>query len=1067
MSRLLRGLIVGIVALLTVVLCALWLLLGTTQGSQWLVTQAVTFVPGELRIEAQGGTVVTGLTAERVVYRNEEFTVELTDISLDVRLSALLDKRIAIERLTVAALSSDELHLTDIDLGAAIELSEAFPLTASLRWAGGGGQISRQISGTGDFSGDLVNLEFNHHIALPAVIDVSGVVRAVLTQPSINAMASFSELPLVIGDDQFVIRDGTLILSGTAETLTIERAEAMAFGGHIGATGTLKSKAGPMVALKIIGENLNPATVRPDLDGRLGFTLRVDALSATDIDVVLDHMSGEFLGTHVNGSGSARLHEGLVERVDLDLRSGRNQLELSAVSAPDFSGEWRLDTPELATLWPGLEGALEGTGRFSGTLEEPVAVIRLDGTQFRFGEFSLERIHVDGDVAANGELDWTAQVNNARSGELSLGQLQASVRGKLADHRLAARVSGGMVGAQIEARGAWDGEQLATTIESAVIDGGAAGAWTLRDAVQLEWAPDHGSIGQHCWMNRRPGLAPAELCTGGISMNDDRWIAAATLRHFPLATFEPWLPEDVRISGEADADLSIDWGQSPAPYANVSWRQEEMRLSFPLDDMSGTDDEVATTLRDIQFTLAANENVATIEGHATGDYGLTLLASASLDDPLDQGGRLAGKVDAKIPDIGAFRPLIDRFMLTSSIGGELDVSAGISGTFATPVIEGRADLRGGSAGIVVAGIELADANLSIIGHQDGTVQLDGSVRSGEGLVRLDGQIDWSAERGVISNLRLTGNDFEALRLPDQRVVISPDVKLSLDDDNIVLTGRILVPEARFVIQELGRSAVATSADVVVHDELQPVQQRERMRQLVGSLDLQLGDDVTFSGFEIETRLAGGLQLNATAAAPLTAEGSLQLVDGHYGGFGKNKALTIEQGSLGFHGPLDDPVLDVRASRQVRYEGRSIRAGVILSGQISRQLDFLFFSDPIYSESDVISFLLVDRPATTTEGVDSTAISSAALAMGMRSLLPNAGDGSGLGLDEVGLQGVGSEDTEVVAGKRFGDDLYVRYRFGLFSRIGTLLVRYDIGRGFSIEAGSGEQQTLDLLYSIDR
>jgi len=44
---------------------------------------------------------------------------------------------------------------------------------------------------------------------------------------------------------------------------------------------------------------------------------------------------------------------------------------------------------------------------------------------------------------------------------------------------------------------------------------------------------------------------------------------------------------------------------------------------------------------------------------------------------------------------------------------------------------------------------------------------------------------------------------------------------------------------------------------------------------------------------------------------------------------------------------------------------------------------------------------------------------------------------------------------------------VRYTYGLFNRIGTVLIRYDLGHGFSLEAGSGEQQTLDLLYSIDR
>jgi len=274
---------------------------------------------------------------------------------------------------------------------------------------------------------------------------------------------------------------------------------------------------------------------------------------------------------------------------------------------------------------------------------------------------------------------------------------------------------------------------------------------------------------------------------------------------------------------------------------------------------------------------------------------------------------------------------------------------------------------------------------------------------------------------------------------------------------------VLVSEAEFVVQELGRSAVMTSDDVIVHEEEQPGQRRTPGPRLVGSLDLQLGDRVSFSGFGIETRLTGGLQLVETVDSPLAAEGSLQLVDGSYEMFGK--VLTIEQGSLNFYGPLDDPVLDVRAVRRVRYDGQNIKVGVIVSGRISRQLDFLLFSDPAYSDADILSYLLVDRPAATADGVDGSAISGAAVAMGLQSL--TQGIAPGLSLDEVGLEGAGGDDTAMVAGKKLSEDFYVRYTYGLFSRIGTLLIRYDIGRGFSIEAGSGEQQTLDLLYSIDR
>ena len=66
-----------------------------------------------------------------------------------------------------------------------------------------------------------------------------------------------------------------------------------------------------------------------------------------------------------------------------------------------------------------------------------------------------------------------------------------------------------------------------------------------------------------------------------------------------------------------------------------------------------------------------------------------------------------------------------------------------------------------------------------------------------------------------------------------------------------------------------------------------------------------------------------------------------------------------------------------------------------------------------------------------------------------------------------MQGGALDETEVVAGKQINPDLYVRFAYGLFSRIGTVLARYRIGRNLSIEAASGEDQSLDLIWSVER
>lgn len=113
-----------------------------------------------------------------------------------------------------------------------------------------------------------------------------------------------------------------------------------------------------------------------------------------------------------------------------------------------------------------------------------------------------------------------------------------------------------------------------------------------------------------------------------------------------------------------------------------------------------------------------------------------------------------------------------------------------------------------------------------------------------------------------------------------------------------------------------------------------------------------------------------------------------------------------------------------------------------------------------SENDVLSFLLLDRPASS----DSDA-SGAALALGLQQLLP---DQSGrFGLDEVSFETNDANQAAMVAGKRINDKLHVRYVFGSVGTPGSFRIRYTLGRGFSLEASTGSRQSMDLIYLLER
>ena len=127
-----------------------------------------------------------------------------------------------------------------------------------------------------------------------------------------------------------------------------------------------------------------------------------------------------------------------------------------------------------------------------------------------------------------------------------------------------------------------------------------------------------------------------------------------------------------------------------------------------------------------------------------------------------------------------------------------------------------------------------------------------------------------------------------------------------------------------------------------------------------------------------------------------------------------------------------------------------------------------FSEPAMSEADALSYLISGRPMQSANANDRSAIAGAALSLGVQQTSPlTQAIGSAVTLDELGFEGGTLDETEVVAGKQVSEDLYLRFTYGLFNRIGTVLARYKLSRSLSIEAASGEDQSLDLVWSVEK
>jgi translocation and assembly module TamB len=394
---------------------------------------------------------------------------------------------------------------------------------------------------------------------------------------------------------------------------------------------------------------------------------------------------------------------------------------------------------------------------------------------------------------------------------------------------------------------------------------------------------------------------------------------------------------------------------------------------------------------------------------------------------------------------------------SGSITGELS----LSGRRGEPRLGGTLELENGETDIASAGITLRESRALL--RADGKdIRITGSTLSGPGSVDVTGHIDLGDGFPGKLDLRIVGNRFQMLDLPDASLLINPTVTINGDTQLFRIRGEIQIPEARLAPQQLPEMAVRVSEDHVIVNSLKPPVDPLK---LDAELMLLIGEDVRFSGFGLDARLGGNLQFIQKPEQPVNLLGDLRIEEGRYRAYGQN--LAIDQGVLLFQEKIDNPGLNIRAVR--RIPSAQVVAGVAITGTLQKP-EARLISEPAMEESEIMAWLLTGRGLTAGSESDNAMIAQALAVYGLeqgRGVTEKIGDK--LGLDEIA---VGSDwessDASLMLGKQISDRLYLRYAIGLFDAVSTVMLRYTLSRRVHLEALSGgNQQSLDLIYQVER
>jgi translocation and assembly module TamB len=707
-------------------------------------------------------------------------------------------------------------------------------------------------------------------------------------------------------------------------------------------------------------------------------------------------------------------------------------------------------------LLPDLAGHGQGHFTVRGAAAEPDIMLELQAGDLRFQEYALATTGLHLDLRRLGleqsRLSWN--IHELQLGEQQLSEVRAELEGDRARHALRFSADGTDFGGQLLLRGGLDGQfDWAGQLLSATLDLPPKQQWTLADTVALRWrqAQRQLTVTAHCWRQRDSSLCLTEDASLG-----EQGSVHVALASFHLEWLSPWMPQGLQWQAPLDAGLVASWQGSAPPTVKAEINSRRGLIVLEQEDSDPL--ELAYERIGVTVSLEQNGLDAALE-LASERLGAGRLTAQTRLGP-EAVKPLSGEValdGLQLGLLGAFLPDIQRLEGVVSVNGRL------GGSLQDPQFRGNVRLADGE--VMSAQLPMSLTDIQLQAEVSGSeARLQGSFDSGKGSARLDGSASWSGEAWRL-DLGLKGERLRVVYEPLAELEVSPDLHVTVQPQQVLVEGRVLIPKGKITLKELPEGAVDMSEDVIVVRRKEPLAAEEDVPaanwRITLDIELALGNSVQIDGFGLTGRLAGDLRMRQRPNGVPEAAGELRIVDGRYKAYGQD--LEIRQGQLLFSGPLTQPSLNVEAVRRVDM----VVAGLRIEGEPEAP-QVTLFPGPGLPQEELLSYLVRGRPLGAEGAGGDQLLAQAALSLGIfggKGFASSLASELGVEEFEVGTAGEG-EETQVELSGYLTPDLLVRYGIGVFEPINTLTLRYRINKNFFVEAVSGLESALDFFYQFE-
>lgn len=860
--------------------------------------------------------------------------------------------------------------------------------------------------------------------------------------------------------------DWSISADGTPQKVIITQAAGRLLGGTLTASGEFGWQPRLHWQAAIQGSDLNPGAQWPDWPGRIAFAAQSSGNisdGAVQLQLDLSRVQGELKSFPIDADGALAVQGDHYRLGKLRIDSGGNHFTAVGDLQDDWDLQWQITAADLAHLLPGGAGRLQGSGNISGPRAAPLFTATLAGQQLNIAGNRIGAIDLIMALDTQGRVPSTLdiQARDATFGKYSMESIRLRGDGTAQHHQAQILVASADSKLALELKGRYLRQQWRGAVEGFDLDASAAGRWRLAAPAQFLLDRTAAHLDELCLRQ-----AAARVCATAQWNAASGWQTQGTARAVPLSLIKDWFPSGTSLAGHLDADAVAAADAAALITGKVDARITAGMVSPALP---GKDDSSEPVIyHQARITAALDEKSLTAQvvadfADSGGIHGSLLVDRGAMPTPFGAGetsrdNAVKGRLQGDVKDLSLLPVLIPGVEHTH---GHLFTTLSIAGSWDNPRVSGELRLENGAAAIPTLGLNPDDIDLVARGDEHGHLRLDAQLRSKDGSLRLGGDLYFDPASGFNIQAQLTGDRAEIVNTPEFHILASPNIHLGLHGHRIDLDGEIFIPEANLRPKDVS-GAVSASNDVVIISTEGPAAPQDRW-QIYSQLRVRLGDFVKFSGFGLKGLLVGDFTLNDAPRQPTVARGELRITNGEYRAYGQK--LEIDRGRLLFFGgPVDNPGLDIRAVRHIQ----EVTAGILVRGTLKAP-QVQLFSEPAMAETDALSYLLTGQPINQATSAQGQQLYGAALSLGLA--------GSGLLANQIG-QRFGIDEVTVESGGNFGGGalvirhylspkIYISYGVGLMEHLNIFLMRYQISRRWSLEAGSGAQSGADMVYTLER